>query len=76
MQNPVAGHVSFLKRVIWPGSMLHWHLGMGSMVIFRDSMDVNSREIVSRETSRAMARREISPKISHVNSRLRQHHFT
>ena len=34
---------------------------------FRDSMDVNSREIVSRETSRAMEQREISPKNSRVS---------
>ena len=43
---------------------------------FRDSMDVNSREIVSHETPRAMEQRETSPKISRVNSRLRKNHFT
>ena len=45
-------------------------------------MDVNLREIVSRETSRAMDQREVSPKnsrgeftasqkLSHLNSRVR-----
>ena len=43
-------------------------LGMGSMLIFfRDSMGLNSREIVSHEISRAMEQREISRKISRMN---------
>ena len=68
-------------------SVRGWNQGWDPCWFFRDSVDVNSREIVSRENSRAMEQCEISRKNSlcefttsqisfHVNSRLWEPHST